>query len=106
MSFEAQNLFILIQSDLCNFSFFFSHALAVKNFPHSSVGKESACDAGDPSLIPGSGRSAGEGKGYPLQHSGLENSMGCAVHGVAKSQARLSDFHFHFAVISNIHCLI
>ena len=42
---------------------------------HSSVGKESACSAGDPSSIPGSGRSPGEGKGYPLQYSGLENSM-------------------------------
>ena len=58
--------------------------------PHSSVGKESACNAGDPSLIPGSGRSNREGKGYPLQYSGLENS----VHGAAKSQTRLSDFHF------------
>ena len=38
-------------------------------FPHSSVGKESTCNAGDPGLIPGSGRSAGEGKGYPLQYS-------------------------------------
>ena len=38
-------------------------------FPHSSVGKESACNAGDPSSIPGSGRSAGEGRGYPLQYS-------------------------------------
>ena len=40
-----------------------------KGFPHSSVGKESTCDAGDPGLIPGSGRSAGEGIGYPLQYS-------------------------------------
>ena len=55
-------------------------------FPHSSVGKESACNAGDPSSIPGSGRFPGEGKGYPLQYSGLENSMDCIVHGVAKSQ--------------------
>ena len=38
-------------------------------FPDSSVGKESACNAGDPSLIPGSGRSTGEGIGYPLQYS-------------------------------------
>ena len=38
----------------------------------------------------------GEGKGYPLQYSGLENSMGYIVHGVAKSQTRLSNFHFHF----------
>ena len=54
-------------------------------FPESSVGKESACNAGDPGSIPGLGRSPGEGKGYPVQYSGLENSMGCTVHGVAKS---------------------
>ena len=104
-------------------------------FPHSSVGKESVCNAGDPSSIPGSRRSTGErigyllqyawaslvaqlvknppamreiwiqslgwedspgeGKGYPLQYSGLENSMDCIVHGVTKSQTRLSNFHFH-----------
>ena len=95
-------------------------------FPDSSVGKESPCNAGDPVLIPGLGRSSGEGigyplqyswaslvaqlvknlpemqetwvrspglgrspgegKGYPLQYSGLENSMDCTVHGVAKSR--------------------
>ena len=60
-----------------------------------SAGKESACNAGDLGSIPGLGRSPGEGKGYPLQYSGLENSMACIVHGVAKSQTRLSDFHFH-----------
>ena len=43
--------------------------------------------------IPGLGRSPGEGKGYPLQYSGLENSMDCIVHGVAKSRTRLRDFH-------------
>ena len=63
--------------------------------PDSSVGKESTCSTGDLGLIPGLGRSPGEGKGYPLQYSGLENSMDCIVHGVAKSQARLSNFHFH-----------
>ena len=102
-------------------------------FPCGSAGKESACNAGDPSLIPGSGRSAGEGigyplqyswaslvvqlvknlsamretwvlslgwvpfpgegKGYPLQYSGLENSMDSTVHGVAKSQTQLRNFH-------------
>ena len=95
---------------------------------HNSVVKESACSAGDPSSIPGSGRSPGEGigyplqyswaflvaqlvknlssvpglgrspeegKGYPLQYSGPENSMDCIVHGLAKSQTRLSNFHFH-----------
>ena len=45
--------------------------------------------------FPGSGRSAGEGIGYPLQYSGLENSMDCIVHGFAKSWTRLNDFHFH-----------
>ena len=59
-------------------------------FPDSSVGKESTCNAGDPSLIPGSGRCPGEGTGYPLQYSGLENSMDCIVHGVTKSQTWLS----------------
>ena len=67
-------------------------------FPDSSVGKESACNAGDLGLIPGLGRSPGEGKGYPLQYSGLENSMKCIVHGVAKSQTRPSDFQFHLAL--------
>ena len=41
------------------------------------------------------GRSPEEGKGYPLQYSGLENSMDCIIHGIAKSQTRLSDLHFH-----------
>ena len=45
-------------------------------------------------MIPGLGRSPGEGKGYPLQYSGLENSLDYIVHGVAKSQTRLSNFHF------------
>ena len=67
--------------------------------PHSLVGKESVCNAGDPGSIPGSERSPGEGKGYPLQYSGLENSMDCIVHGVAKSWTQLSDFHFHCLII-------
>ena len=46
--------------------------------------------------IPGLGRSPGEGKGYPLQYSGLENSMDCIIHGVAKSWAQLNNFRFHF----------
>ena len=65
-------------------------------FPGGSAGKESAHNVGDLGLIPGLGRSPGEGKGYPLQYSGLENSMDYLVHGVAKSQTQLSDFHFHF----------
>ena len=66
------------------------------SFPCGSAGKESACNAGDLGLIPGLGRSPGEGKGYTLQYSGLENSMDCIVHGVAKSRTQLSGFHFHF----------
>ena len=61
-------------------------------FPDSSVGKESAYSAGDPGMNPELGRSPGEGKGYSLQYSGLENSMDCIVHGVTKIQTRLSDF--------------
>ena len=66
-------------------------------FPGSSVHKESACNAGDLDSIPGLGRSSGEGIGYSLQYSGLENSMDqgvwqATVHGVTKSQTQLSDF--------------
>ena len=114
-------------------------------FPDSSVGKESACHAGDPCSIPKSGRSAGEGIGYPFQYSWaslvaqllknppamwetwvwslgwedplekgnsyplryscLENFMDCIVHGVAKSQTRLSDFHFHFLLVVSLYDL-
>ena len=65
-------------------------------FPCGSAGKECACDAGDLVLTPGWGRSPGEAKGYLLQYSGLENSMGCIIYGVAKSWTQLSDFHYHY----------
>ena len=55
-------------------------------FSCGSAGKESTYNAGDLGSIPGLGRSPGEGKGYPLQYSGLENSMDYTVHGVTKSQ--------------------
>jgi len=63
------------------------------SFPGVSTGKESACNVGDLGSIPGLGRSPGEGKGYPFQYSGLENSMDCIVHGITKSQTQLTDFH-------------
>ena len=63
-------------------------------FPCGSAGKESACSVGDLGLIPGLGRSPGEGNGYLLQYSGLENSMD-TVHGVTKSWTPQRDFHFH-----------
>ena len=63
-------------------------------FPGGSLIKESACNVGDLGLISGLGRSPGGGNGYPLQYSGLENSMDCIVHGITESQTRLSNFHF------------
>ena len=64
-------------------------------FPSGLAGKESTCNVGNLGSIPGLGRSPGERKGYLLQDSGLENSMDCIVHGVAKSQTQLSNFYFH-----------
>ena len=66
-------------------------------FPCGLAGKESSCNVGDLGSIPGLGRSPGEGKGYPLQYSGLENSMDCRVHGVTELDS-LSDLQFHFQV--------
>ena len=65
-------------------------------FPGGSVSKESACNAGDQGSIPGLGRSSGEGNDNPLQYSCLENSMDreawwATVHGITKSQTRLSN---------------
>ena len=68
----------------------------MEGFPGGSDGKESACNAGDLSSIPGLGRSPGGGRGNPLQYSCLENLHGqrtwpCAVHRVTKSQTQLSN---------------
>ena len=60
-----------------------------------SDGKSSVCNAGDLGLIPGLGRSPGEGKGYSLQYPGLENCMDCIVHGVTKSQTQLKRLSEH-----------
>ena len=74
------NIFIIIQIKIfSNIYWNFLDALfkLISNylgFPGNSAGKESACNSGDPSSIPASGRSLGEGKGHPLQYSGLENS--------------------------------
>ena len=77
---------------------------AFLGFPCGSASKESACNAGDLSLIPGLGRSPGEGKGYPLQYSGLENSMDCIVQGVTKldTTERLSQYIQSCTVIVTI----
>ena len=76
------------------FNFLFPACNPQYVFPCGSAGKESTCNARDLRSILGLERSPGEGNGYPLQYSGLENSMDCIVHGVAKSQTRLSAFHF------------
>ena len=75
---------------------FNSTLLMFLGFPFGLADKESAHNAGDLGSIPGLGRSPGEGKGYALQYSGLENFMDYIVHWVTKSQTRLSNFHFHF----------
>ena len=72
-------------------------------FPGDSDSKESACSAGDPGSIPGSGRSCGEGNGNLLQYSYLENTMDrgawrATIHWITKSQTRLSYFPFFFYV--------
>ena len=64
-------------------------------FPCDLAGKEYVCNVRDLGLNPGLGRPLGEGKVYPLQYSGLENSIGWIVHGVAKNQTQLNNFHFH-----------
>ena len=61
--------------------------MSLRGFLGGSAGKESTCNVEDLGSIPELGRSPGEGKGYPLQYSGLENSMDSIVYGVEKSQA-------------------
>ena len=73
--------------------------LLEQGFPGDSDGKVSACNVRDPGVIPGSGRSSGEGNGHPLQDPRLENPLDreawyAIVHGVAKSQTQVSDFTF------------
>ena len=77
-------------------------------FPGGSVCKESTCNAEDAGSIPGSGRSPGEGNGNALQHSCLENPMDrgawrATVHRLADSQTQLSNEHFPFLSLGNIH---
>ena len=76
-----------LMNNFHHFHFKIEHIIPVLGggFPGSSAGEESACNVEDLGSIPGLGRSPGEGKGYPLQYSGPESSMGCVVHRVAKS---------------------
>ena len=108
-SVDSRHL-LLYYHNCCSTSFFQTGSCFLKEtdflpvtFDWSCVtdGKESACHVRDPGLIPGLGRSPGEGRGYPLQYSCLENFMDreawqTTVHGIAKSRIWLSDYHFHF----------
>ena len=76
-------------------------------FPGVSEGKASTCNVGDLDSIPGSERSSREENGYPLQYFSLENSMDrgawwATVHGVTKSQTRVSDEHFHLHIANTV----
>ena len=78
---------ILAQNFLLNFQYYLLELItrmSYKGLACGSAGKESACNEGDLGLIPGLGRSPGEGNGYPLQYSAQENFMNCIVHEVAK----------------------
>ena len=75
----------------------------IAKFPGGSDGKEFASNVRDPGSISGWGRSPGEGNGYALQYSGLENSMDCIVHGVTKNWTLLSDFQIHRTIESMEH---
>ena len=84
-------------------SFLSSGTLPSQAFPGGSAGKESACIAGDPSSIPGSGRAPGEGNGCPLQYSCLGNHMDrgawwATVHGMVRSWTKPSNIQFHFGL--------
>ena len=96
---RTETLGLLLLFHYYNF-IFSSPCLPFKLISGGSAGKESLCNVGDLGLIPGLGRSPGEGSSYPLQYSDLENSMDYIVHGVAKSQTRLETFTFIFTKFS------
>ena len=73
----------------------------LKGFPPGSAWKESTCNVGDLGSIPGLGRSSEEGNSYPLQYSGLENSMDCVLCGITKRWTQLNNFHFQYSYWKN-----
>ena len=105
-SFSLFHFFLSFFNSLIHEFCLYLFPLCYLGFPCGSAGKESTCNAGDLGSIPGLGRSSGEGKGYPLQYSGLENSMDYTVHGVSKSQTRLSGFRFHFHELVGDHGIL
>ena len=97
----AKTIVINIERITTNVGKYLTKASYSQGFPGGSDGKESACSVGDLSSIPGLGRSPGEGKGYPLQYSGLENPMDCIVHVFTKSQTRLSNYAQNTILLPN-----
>ena len=92
-----QYLFPVIKFKFSSEHLNFGKLIFATGFPRGSYGKESACNVGDPGLTPGSGRSPGEGHGYPHQYSCLENSMDrgdweVTVHKIPKSWIWLRDY--------------
>ena len=84
-------------------AYLLNHLIAASWVFGRSAGKESARNEGDLGLIPRFRKSPGERSSYPLQYSGLENTMDCIVHEVVKSQTQLSDFHFTLLHFLSIH---
>ena len=111
MAFQAKNVFFIFKwfykikrkSNICGTESPISVFLSSINrthvflsFPCGSAGQESTHNVEDLGSIPGLGRSPREGKGYPLQYSGLENCLDYVVDGITKNWTRLSSCHFHF----------
>ena len=91
---EYFTILLCIYTCMCVYTH--THTHTHMGFPCVSADKESACNGRDLGLIPEFGRNPGEGKGYPLQYSDLENSMDYIVHGVAKSWTQLSEFPIQY----------
>ena len=87
--------------ECCFLSIFLGRGCEGLGLHGGSAGKDSACSVGDLGSIPGLGRCPGEGKGHPLQCSGLESPVDCTVHGAAESRRWLSDFHFTFSSLKD-----
>ena len=98
---RSYTLYFLFQIAFCHTIYFYVVSPLPLGIPGGSDGKESACDAEDSGLIPGSGRSPGEGNGNPIQYSCLENPMGrgawqATVHGSHKELDTTKQLLFHF----------